>query len=205
MAKYNIGGVIFNDEASAKKAAKELKVVEYILGQLKTADEDDVLKVYNKLLDQNLFTTEVGISFLEQLRTNLLSSGKFSADQIRDVQKSTEETISNEPKEIFKEDISDIKEEKKIADKKIGKKTKSSKKEPVDSQVKRLRIANRFLIVACIALLLCVLGMFYVSTTINSPTILNYEEKIVDKYSSWEQQLTEREKAVSEREKQLEQ
>ena len=48
MAKYNIGGYIFNDENSARKAAKELKAVEHILGQLKTADEQEVLKIYRE-------------------------------------------------------------------------------------------------------------------------------------------------------------
>jgi hypothetical protein len=45
--------------------------------------------------------------------------------------------------------------------------------------------------------------MFYVSTTINSPTILNYKEVITDEYSSWKQQLDEREKELNEREAEL--
>ena len=46
MAKYNIGGYIFDDENKAKKAAKELKSVEYILAQLKDADEVKAFKQY---------------------------------------------------------------------------------------------------------------------------------------------------------------
>jgi hypothetical protein len=48
-----------------------------------------------------------------------------------------------------------------------------------------------------------VIGMFYVSTTINSPTILNYKEVITDEYSSWKQELDEREKELDEREAKL--
>ena len=55
MAKYNIGGYIFDDENKAKKAAKELKAVEYILGQIKDADEKGVLSVYKKLEIKGLF------------------------------------------------------------------------------------------------------------------------------------------------------
>jgi hypothetical protein len=66
--------------------------------------------------------------------------------------------------------------------------------------IRRLRLVNRVLLVLCITLLLCVIGMFYVNSTINSPTILNYEEKILDKYSAWEQELTQREAAVKEKE-----
>ena len=75
--------------------------------------------------------------------------------------------------------------------------------EPKDadsSQIKRLKLINKLLLVLCITLLLCVIGMFYVNSTINSPTILNYEEELLNKYSSWEQELTEREAAVKERE-----
>ena len=82
MAKYNIGGYIFEDENKAKKAAKELKTVEYILGQIKDADEKGVLTVYKKLLNQRLFSTEIGMSFLSQLRQNLVSSGAFTEADI---------------------------------------------------------------------------------------------------------------------------
>ena len=46
--------------------------------------------------------------------------------------------------------------------------------------------------------------MFYVSSTINSPTILNYEETITDQYSTWKQELDEREAELKAREKALE-
>ena len=82
MAKYNIGGYIFNDENSAKKAAKELKAVEYILGQMKTADEQEVLKIYKKVISQKLFSTQIGMGFLNQLRQNLVATGVFDESQI---------------------------------------------------------------------------------------------------------------------------
>ena len=85
MAKYNIGGYIFGDENSAKKAAKELKAVEYVIGQLKNADENGVLTVYKKLLNQRLFSTDIGMGFLNQLRQNLLDSGTFSPSDIPEV------------------------------------------------------------------------------------------------------------------------
>ena len=45
--------------------------------------------------------------------------------------------------------------------------------------------------------------MFYVSTTINSPTILNYKESITDEYASWKEQLDAREKELDKREAEL--
>ena len=200
MAKYNIGGYIFDDENKAKKAAKELKAVEYILGQIKDSDENAVLTVYKKLLNQRMFSTEIGMSFLAQLRQNLLDSEVFTPEDIptvysleeppKDVtpEEKTEDTNSSSDEKVSK-----AKKEK--ADKKVVAKVTND-----SSEIKRLKAINKVLLIFCIALLLCVLGMFYVSTTINSPTILDYEEKLIDKYSSWEQDLTEREEAIREKE-----
>lgn len=203
MARYNIGGYIFDDENKAKKAAKELKAVEYILGQIRDSDEKAVLTVYNKLLNQRMFSTEIGMSFLAQLRQNLLDSEVFTPEDIppvysleeppKDVtpEEQTEDTNSSSDEKVSK-----AKKEK--ADKKVVAKVTND-----SSEIKRLKAINKVLLILCIALLLCVLGMFYVSTTINSPTILDYEEKLIDKYSSWEQDLTEREEAIKEKEQEL--
>lgn len=203
MARYNIGGYIFDDENKAKKAAKELKAVEYILGQIRDSDENAVLTVYKKLLNQRMFSTEIGMSFLAQLRQNLLDSEVFTPEDIppvysleeppKDVtpEEKTEDTISSSDEKVSK-----AKKEK--ADKKVVAKVTND-----SSEIKRLKAINKVLLILCIALLLCVLGMFYVSTTINSPTILDYEEKLIDKYSSWEQDLTEREEAIKEKEQEL--
>lgn len=197
MAKYNIGGYIFDDENKAKKAAKELKAVEYILGQIKESDERGVLTVYNKLIKQRLFSTEIGMGFLSQLRQNLVASGVFSEGEIPplySLEEPQEKKLSAPEPEITKEEHSP-KKAKVDADKKNVGVTSEEKQ-----LIRRLRFVNRLLLVLCITLLLCVIGMFYVNSTINSPTILNYEEKILDKYSAWEQDLTQREAAVKEKE-----
>ena len=197
MAKYNIGGYIFDDENKAKKAAKELKAVEYILGQIKESDERGVLTVYNKLIKQRLFSTEIGMGFLSQLRQNLVASGVFTEGEIPplySLEESQEKKLSAPEPEITKE-VQSPKKAKVDADKKNVGVTSEEKQ-----LIRRLRFVNRLLLVLCITLLLCVIGMFYVNSTINSPTILNYEEKILDKYSAWEQDLTQREAAVKEKE-----
>ena len=224
MAKYNIGGYIFNDENSARKAAKELKAVEYILGQIRAADEQEVLKMYKKILNQKLFSTEIGMSFLNQLRQNLVASDAFEEADIPPVysldspeeepkapEKSEDVQLAPKPETVAAvEEKKPVKEKPpKEKSKKLSKlrKEKSDKKstELTDEAgvIKKLRMVNSFLIVCVFTLLLCVLGMFYVSTTINSPTILNYKETITDEFSSWKQQLDEREKELNAREAEL--
>ena len=205
MAKYNIGGYIFDDENKAKKAAKELKAVEYILSQIKDADEKGVLTVYKKLLNQKLFSTEIGMSFLQQLRQNLVASGAFAEEEIPEVytldepKSDSASTVVAEPKPEKKSVASPKPEKTKPKKEKTNNKNVTKAKSD-SSEIRRLKIVNKVLLILCITLLLCVIGMFYVSTTINSPTILDYEEKLIDKYSSWEQDLTEREQALKEKE-----
>ncbi len=200
MAKYNIGGYIFDDENSAKKAAKELKAVEYIIGQIKNTDENGVLTVYKKLLNQRMFSTEIGLGFLNQLRQNLVSSGAFDESEIPEVYtleepKAAEETESAEV--IASQDNLDYESSAKTS----GSKSKSNS---IDAKYKRLKVINSVLLVICLTLLVCVCGMFYINSTINSPNILNYKETITDEFSSWKQELDQREKELNERERLIE-
>ncbi len=214
MAKYNIGGYIFNDETSAKQAAKELKLVEYILGQIKTADEEGVLKVYKKLLSQRLFSTDVGMGFLKQLRQNLVASEAFNESDIPPIYSLDEfkpdtseispqvEKSERSEKPVTKENKGSQKKQTKLKKQK-AEKSKPESKDSDSVEVKRLRLINKFLLLAVFTLLLIVGGMFYISTTINSPTILNYKETITDEYASWKEQLDTREKELDKREAEL--
>ena len=203
MPSYKVGGFTFSDEISAKNASKEMKAVEYLLKQLSNADEAEVLNIYNQLLDKHIFNTEVGLSFLNQLRANLIDSQTYSEKDIR--------PVYSIDKTKLKQEITKTSDADKVAldtqDDSLDDNQKISGDEsaeimPTDStrQIRRLKRINRLLLVLCITLTIVVIGMFYISTTINSPNILNYEEKIINKYSDWEQELTQRENALRERE-----
>ena len=53
--------------------------------------------------------------------------------------------------------------------------------------------------VTSLILLISVVSMMLLAATSDNVNILNYENKLIDKYSSWEQELEEREQAVKER------
>ena len=40
--------------------------------------------------------------------------------------------------------------------------------------------------------------MFIITGTSKNPTIINYETELINRYSAWEQELTEREAAIRE-------
>ena len=62
----------------------------------------------------------------------------------------------------------------------------------------------RMSMVANFAFVVSILLMFLITATSGQTTILNYEKKIQDRYAQWEQQLTQREKAIREEEQELE-
>lgn len=54
-----------------------------------------------------------------------------------------------------------------------------------------------------ILLVILVVAMFCITLNSNNPNILNYKRKILNEYASWEQDLTERENAIREKESML--
>ena len=70
----------------------------------------------------------------------------------------------------------------------------------LEKEQNKLRIS----IVANFAFVLSILIMFLITATSGQTTILNYEKKIQDQYAQWEQELTQREKAIREEEQELE-
>ena len=54
-----------------------------------------------------------------------------------------------------------------------------------------------------ILLVVLVLAMFVITLKSDNPNILNYRQAITNEYASWEQELTERENKVREKEQML--
>ncbi len=48
-----------------------------------------------------------------------------------------------------------------------------------------------------------VIVMFVIATTGSNPTIVNYERTLQNRYAEWEQQLSDREQVIREKEKEL--
>ncbi|MCF0131455.1 MAG: hypothetical protein HUJ71_06980 [Pseudobutyrivibrio sp.] len=192
MASYKVGEFTFSDEATAKKAANELKAINYLMPQLKNAKDSDILKAYNQLVQRKMFSTVVGLSFLQQLQNNLISSSTINNKDILPLY-----SVGD----IKPADNKDNEPVKKVPNR--GAVTTSKTKSDLAKENKRLKAFNTFLVVICLTLLTAVIGMFYVSSTINSPTILNYEEELINKYVDWEQELEEKEMELLQRERAL--
>ena len=106
---------------------------------------------------------------------------------------------------IVKADYEEKVEKASRKEKKQKEKIEDLTPEKMTVALKRYKKLSRLLLIACITMLLIIIGMFAINATSQNPTILNYEEKIVDKYASWEEELDAREQELNEREQKLNQ
>ncbi len=189
---YVVDGYTFHNRADAEKAQKELDGITYLKQNVQTADGDRLLQIYHKMLEQGLFETPVGLGYLHELQGQLKKSGLFTDEMIapiditsfrvggmRKVQETPEGELQDTPK-------------------KRGRKKKKEVQDDVitDYRVKQVKGQLRISLFVILVLVLVIGAMLYIASTTNSVTILNYENALIDKYESWQNELEEREEAV---------
>ena len=72
-----------------------------------------------------------------------------------------------------------------------------------DKKEKNLEFKRIFPIVLNVVLIIVVILMFVMASTSENDNIINYKRNITNRYSSWDEELKEREKTVREAEKRL--
>ena len=180
-SKFTFQGHTFDDEKQLLAAKKEAEAIEYLREKTDFNNFNQLFNLYNRILDRDMMETVIGIDFLREIRKILINCGLFKEEQIRPVPLSKERK-----KEKKREEISKRTKEATLLEK--------TKKE-----------LFRWKIV-CFFLGILVVGMFVITLTgERSPLAIRYETQILDKYSSWAQQLQEKENTLGEYLRQLEQ
>ena len=164
--EFLVNGFLFREEELAEKAKREYEGIKYIRSKTNMDNPELVKQVYEKILEQKLFETPVGIGYLRELQEYLLA---FPG--------------------IQKEEVKPIPIEEIICQEFVPAREARRKQEQPD---KRLRTS----IAGNIILVLVVILMFVITLTSKHPNILNYEEMLLNKYAGWEEELSEREKQV---------
>lgn len=171
-------GITYLAAEDVKMAMTEEETIEKIEEKLKGEDIRKSLMVYNALVENQSFHTPVGISYLRILRERMIKGGIAQ-----------EEICNYEMPYVLSPGLRKKKEYRRD-------------QEHYETQI-RLHRKYRTSLSFNIAFLLIILGMFVIMLTSKQPTILNYESKLRDKYSSWEQELNERERDLRTRERNL--
>ena len=192
--RFAIGGFSFENEDEAEQAQKEVEGIKYIKTKTDMDNPKMVLQVYNKMIEQKLFETAVGYSYLKDIQEYLVAIPYINNEEILPIPVThprLEESLKKQKKEIAQRE--------RIRLAKVKEKEKRDQKAKKDAAGRKMQIS----LWVNFALALCIVAMFILAMTSESPTILNYQTKIVDKYASWEQELSDREQAVLQKEKEL--
>lgn len=175
----NVDGYHFSCDEDAKMAQEELKKINLISQKLNANNPQATLLVYNKCIQSNQFTTPIGIDYLKSLQSYLLKSEAINSEDILDI-----------PIRISYADALELKSNNRYKD--------LDKKDTRD-----FRVQFSFSLFFNIVLIIMVIAMFVIALKADNPNIINYKNAIVNEYSAWEQDLTERENIIREKESEL--
>ena len=195
---YEAGGFVFRTKKEAELAQREIEGTKYLRQKLDMENPNAVFSIYQNLIEQDLFETPVGYCFLKELRDYLLMIPAISNEEVLAIPiryPQTEEEEKKQKKEQKKEE----QRKERQREKEKAKNKKEQKKEG-----KNYKGRCQCFMVTSLILLISVVSMMLLAATSDNVNILNYENKLIDKYSSWEQELEEREQAVKEQEQALE-
>ena len=209
--EWIVEGFRFQTEEDARAASKEAEGIRYIENKLNTNHPESVLQVYLKLIEDKVFSTPVGLNYLKDLQNQLIKSPFVMESEIIPIDIPTINLNRNENKEIVAEGIKFLKTKdpktKKMKTAKTEKnenKGKLNRKEKNGKKIDGKKINGiHGSIIVNIILTLTVISMLILSMTSNTPTIINYKNKIINQYEHWENELLQREKALEIKENDL--
>ncbi len=195
MSKKNEGFIVdgfrFMDEEEAEQAKKEREGIKYIKGKTDKDYPEMVLQIYNKMVEEDLFETAVGYSYLKELQDYLILMPIIENEDIAAIPVKHPKLEAGIRKERIRQ-----REQQKVMETKLKEAKNTNDKGKIRQKYKTSLLFN--LIFA-----ICIVLMFIINMTSQMPTVLNYKSKIIDEYAAWEQELTEREQAVREKELEL--
>ena len=196
--KYVIDGFVFKTKEEYLQAKNEYEGVSYMRSRTNMNNAANVFSVYKSLVEKGIFHTPVGISYLHELRTNLLKSSEY-AGFVEEMPIPV--VVKNNSKGKFG----------------FGKSKDTLTKSDVIKNMKKYDIEsvyrNRFISAVFVIIFLVIVMVFMLFITKNSKNtnIMNYKSRIDAEYEDredsliqWQNQLQLREEAVKEKEKELE-
>lgn len=175
---FYVDGYCFGSIEDAKQAQKEEKEASYFESKIRGKEVQNILAVYDNVLDEKLFKTPVGWEYLKHMQDKIRDMG-MDEDYIRPIPMYVSFVHGESEQNSVKQRVHPL------------------KKKEDDSGKLKLSISFNILLV------IMVVAMFIITVNSNHPNILNYEKTILNKYAGWEQELTERENKVREKEAEL--
>ena len=177
--KFIVGGYEFLSENDAQKASMDLSKIKVLEARVKASRPADIKAVYDKSIENKIFKTPIGWGYLIGLRQKLLDSG-FKEEDLISIPLNVSMSRHSALDTLNVKQMILPPEQKKTTD-----------------------FKTIFSLILNVVLIILVGVMFYITITGETDNIINYRKNITNRYASWEQELTDREKAVREAEKKL--
>ncbi|MCI8668311.1 MAG: hypothetical protein HFI34_02120 [Lachnospiraceae bacterium] len=176
MEKYIVMGYEFDNKASAEAAKNELEMISKIKSQGNMNNHKIALSVYNKLLEENLFKTPVGLEYIRSLQKELLSVKNIDKSEIKAIKINNEKSSEQQPV------------------KKITEFQKNTDKNKKDAQKYKDRFTKS--LIANIVFVIIIAAMFLIVKYTHRFDDQAHRERIENEYISWENDLKERESYI---------
>lgn len=180
--EYKVAGYSFSDVHDYKEAVRELETVEYIRANTDLDDLNKSVKLYHKLVERKTLKTVIGFAFLKELQERIIREGIINKENIPCIK------IEKDAKQIraYSSQLDHDEEQKHNA----------------MFQDYRIRLRNSRIISAFLVAIILV--MVVISIFSNRGKFSDYENKILNKYSSWEEDLNTKQKELKAEETSLE-
>lgn len=205
MDNHTVNGFYFEDAAMAAKAEKEAETVRYIRSKTNLARVDAVYGIYTKLIENNVFSTEVGYSFLMELYWILQESGTYNASDLPKVyiskghvseSKTVPDKQSDEAEMLSDEDEARIVEAVRKRTKSLNDTSKTQVRNIREMYKDKLKTYKMVIWV----LVLCIIGMLALVYFSDASPLRDAEQQVLDKYATWQETLQEKEESLREKE-----
>jgi len=181
--KFMVGGYEFTSKEDAQIAKNELNAIKYVSSKTNSKDPKQVYRLYNKIIERKLFSTQIGMNYLKSLQTFLYKSSEIPNDKIQPIPINTDT-----------QDEINIRRER-----------SEFKSELRDLSIKVARYKNNFtrVMIINVILVIIIVAMFIILNTSSNPNIINYEVNLQNKYAQWQEQLQSQEQSLNARENEL--
>lgn len=181
--KFMVGGYEFTSKEDAQIAKDELNAIKYVSSKTNSKDPKQVYRLYNKIIERKLFSTQIGMNYLKSLQTFIYKSSEIPNDKIQPIPINTDT-----------QDEINIRRER-----------SEFKSELRDLSIKVARYKNNFtrVMIINVILVIIIVAMFIILNTSSNPNIINYEVNLQNKYAQWQEQLQSQEQSLNARENEL--
>lgn len=181
--EISVGGFKFYSEEAAQEAKDELNAIQYISSKTNAKDPKQVYVLYNRIIDQDLFNTQVGMNYLKELQQFLYISKDIPNERIRPIPIEKNLSMTLKDRRIQMEHMTEFKE--------------------MQKQNNKYKKNLSALIIVNILLIVVIIGMTFITIFSKNTNVVNYEVNLQNKYASWEEQLQSEEQSINDREKAL--